>query len=280
VSQAETPAALESVADEPEAAVQAQQASVVEYHLATTLAHQPPMAFIGVGGDIDGVVNPRLTAHVGDTVTIRVTNTDPVMHDLTITEFGVTTGPLIEAGQEASVTFTVTEPGEYVYFCSVPGHQQIGMQGTLVVLPEGEAAPTAVPVAEGASVVRDPADVPPPVGDRAPETVSIELTAREVTGQLADGTTFDYFTFDGTVPGPMLRVRVGDTVNLTVFNEDGSLFPHSIDLHAVTGPGGGAVYTQTNPGDETSFTFTALNPGLYVYHCATPSVAHHIANGM
>jgi nitrite reductase (NO-forming) len=111
-------------------------------------------------------------------------------------------------------------------------------------------------------------------------THDITMTAIEVTGQLADGTTFPYFTFDGQVPGPMLRVRQGDTVNFTLLNEDGSLFPHSIDLHAVTGPGGGAVYTQTVPGQQTGFTFQALNVGLYVYHCATASIPHHISSGM
>ena len=128
--------------------------------------------------------------------------------------------------------------------------------------------------------MRSPLDVPPPVGDRGPELVEVEIVAEEVVGQLADGTTMTYFTFNGTVPGPMLRVRVEDTVELTFRNETSSQFPHSIDLHAVTGPGGGAVYTNLRPGEETVFTFKALSPGLYVYHCATPSVAHHIANGM
>jgi len=96
---------------------------------------------------------------------------------------------------------------------------------------------------------------------------------------LADGATFSYFTsMDRSRPDD--RVRLGDTIELHLKNETTSAFPHSIDLHAVTGPGGGAVFTQTNPGQETSFTFKALNAGLYVYHCATPSVAHHIANGM
>jgi nitrite reductase (NO-forming) len=89
-----------------------------------------------------------------------------------------------------------------------------------------------------------------------------------------------YFTFNGTVPGPMLRVRVGDTVEVRFRNETSSQFPHSVDFHAATGPGGGAVYTNLAPGEETTFTFKALKPGLFVYHCATPSVAHHIANGM
>jgi nitrite reductase (NO-forming) len=132
----------------------------------------------------------------------------------------------------------------------------------------------------GETIVHNPADVPPPVGDRPPTTVRVDLVTREVAGQLADGAEYHYFTFNGTVPGPMLRVRVGDTLEMHLTNEAGSSFSHSIDLHAVNGPGGGAVFTQTTPGSMTSFTFQALNPGLYVYHCATPSVAQHISNGM
>jgi nitrite reductase (NO-forming) len=101
-----------------------------------------------------------------------------------------------------------------------------------------------------------------------------------VVGQLADGTTYSYFTFDGTVPGPMLRIRQGDTVELHLSNDAGSQFSHSIDLHAVTGSGGGHIFTETAPGQESVFTFQALAPGLYVYHCATPSVPFHITNGM
>lgn len=141
-------------------------------------------------------------------------------------------------------------------------------------------APVMNEPATGENIVHHPADLPEPIGDRAPETVKVDLQAVEVTGQLAEGATYSYFTFNGTVPGPMLRVRVGDTVQLTLTNEDGNAFPHSIDLHAVNGPGGGAVHTETNPGEENTFTFTAMNPGLYVYHCATASVPHHITNGM
>jgi nitrite reductase (NO-forming) len=129
-------------------------------------------------------------------------------------------------------------------------------------------------------MIRHPADLPAPLGDRAAEHLVVELTATEVDGLLADGTTYHYMTFDGQVPGPMLRVRVGDTVELILHNDTGSHLPHSIDLHAVTGPGGGAVYTQTLPGASSAFTFQALNPGLFVYHCATASVPHHITSGM
>ncbi len=97
---------------------------------------------------------------------------------------------------------------------------------------------------------------------------------------MADGVAYEYWTFNGTVPGPMLRVREGDTVEINLGNAADSGVTHSIDLHAVTGPGGGASVTQVMPGETGGFTFKALNPGVYVYHCATPMVAHHIASGM
>lgn len=112
------------------------------------------------------------------------------------------------------------------------------------------------------------------------EIVKINLTAKEVIGEMAPGVTFNYWTFDGTVPGPMLRVREGDTVELTLHNDPTSLHNHNIDLHAVTGPGGGAVATNVKPGESKTITFKALNPGIYIYHCAHPNVANHMAHGM
>src|SRR5262249_9267174 len=103
---------------------------------------------------------------------------------------------------------------------------------------------------------------------------------KKVVARMADGVAYEYWTFNGTVPGPMLRVREGDTVEINLGNAADSGVTHSIDLHAVTGPGGGASVTQVMPGETGSFTFKALNPGVYVYHCATPMVAHHIGSGM
>ncbi len=131
-----------------------------------------------------------------------------------------------------------------------------------------------------ATIVRDPADLPaPPARDHA-ATVKLELETVEREAKLADGTAFRYWTFNGQVPGPFVRVRVGDTVEVTLKNAADSMMPHSVDFHAVTGPGGGAVATQTDPGAATGFTFKALKPGIYVYHCATPMVADHIQAGM
>ncbi|MEK9176786.1 MAG: copper-containing nitrite reductase [Patescibacteria group bacterium] len=129
-------------------------------------------------------------------------------------------------------------------------------------------------------IARDPNDVPKNVVYEADGHVKIELTAKEVIGEMAPGVTFNYWTFDGTVPGPFLRVREGDTVELTLHNDPSSLHHHSIDLHAVTGPGGGAAAPKAAPGESKSITFKALNPGIYIYHCAHPNVANHMAHGM
>jgi copper-containing nitrite reductase len=131
-------------------------------------------------------------------------------------------------------------------------------------------------------VVRNPPDVPPPVGERRPAVVHVTLTAEEVVGTLdpSAGTTYRYWTFNGKVPGPMIRVRQGDNVEVTLRNDASSHMAHSVDFHAALGPGGGAAFTQTIPGQSKTFTFQATTPGLFVYHCGTPMIAEHIANGM
>jgi len=140
---------------------------------------------------------------------------------------------------------------------------------------------TKVSKADGpVSIVRDPTDLPPPVGKRGPQRVKVDLETVEITGKLADGATYRYWTFNHKVPGPFIRVRVGDTVEVRLKNHDDSVLMHNVDFHAVTGPGGGAKATDAGPGEARGFDFTATNPGLYVYHCAVPMAAQHIANGM
>ena len=123
-------------------------------------------------------------------------------------------------------------------------------------------------------------NVPPAIIRTFPTKVIVELEVVEKTMRLADGVDYTFWTFGGTVPGSFIRVREGDQVEFRMKNHESSTVPHNIDLHAVTGPGGGAEATLTAPGHESTFTFTALNPGLYVYHCATAPVGIHIANGM
>jgi len=138
------------------------------------------------------------------------------------------------------------------------------------------------PATTGADIVRDHTEIPAQtqMGIREPQTVRIDLETVEIEGQLADGTTYKYWTFNGKVPGPFYRLRVGDTVEVHLKNLMNSSMSHSVDFHAATGPGGGAVFSTTMPGEETTFSFKALIPGLFVYHCATPMVAEHISNGM
>src|SRR5579859_2082930 len=147
-------------------------------------------------------------------------------------------------------------------------------------MPTAPAAAEAGDVSVVADIVRDPTDLPPPITRRAPETVRVDLETIELEGKLDDGTTFRYWTFNGKVPGPMVRVRVGDTVEVTLRNAADSHMGHSVDFHAALGPGGGAAFTQAIPGQGKTFTFQATTPGLFVYHCGTPMIAEHIANGM
>jgi nitrite reductase (NO-forming) len=130
------------------------------------------------------------------------------------------------------------------------------------------------------NIIRSATDLPPVIGERDPQTVRIHLDTVEVIGALSDGTTYDYWTFNHKVPGPFVRVRVGDTVEVVLENHEDSIAMHNVDFHAVTGLHGGGHATLAAPGERKGFTFKALNPGLYVYHCAVGPAAQHIANGM
>lgn len=270
----------------------------LEYALKTATI-DGKMVYVGVGGGIDGVQNPVLSATTGDMVKITLTSGDGTEHDISFPDFNATSEHVVGKGSSKSVTFLVDKGGTFSYFCTLPGHREAGMEGkfnvsgeTLASAENSAPASSENPVAAGypvvvngeattgADIVRDPTDLPGPIGDREPETVRIDLETVEIVGQLADGTTFNYWTFNGKVPGPFFRVRVGDTIEVHLKNLTNSTMSHSVDFHAVTGPGGGATMTQTPPGEETMFTAKALKPGLFVYHCATPMVAQHIANGM
>jgi len=227
---------------------------------------------------------------VGSTVTW--VNRDAVYHTVTSDQ---STGPLnspdIQAAGSWSHTFTAK--GDFYYHCTphatlVDSHSAgrafSGMVGLVRVTGGNATAPGKVPLPPPAPVGtaeigRDASDVPPPVNRTAPATVEVSLYAQTVIAAMDTDVTYAYWTFNGTVPGPMLRVLEGDTVVLTLENRDTAM-THSIDLHAVMGPGGGATVMQVAPGLTSTFTFQAMRAGLYVYHCATPPVDWHIANGM
>jgi len=125
-----------------------------------------------------------------------------------------------------------------------------------------------------------PPFVPKPIGNRAATKLIVNMEIKEEEGEMADGVKYTYWTFGGTVPGSFIRTRIGDEVQFHLKNHPDNKLPHNIDLHAVTGPGGGATSSLVAPGHEKVFNFKCLNPGLYVYHCATAPVGMHIANGM
>ena len=120
----------------------------------------------------------------------------------------------------------------------------------------------------------------PPAVKRGAETVVVHLQAKEYVGDLAEGVKYAFWSFGGTVPGPMARVRVGDSIEFHLSNAKGNTQPHNIDIHAVNGPGGGAAFTTVDPGKEKIFTFKAKAAGLFIYHCAAGAIVDHISNGM
>ena len=152
---------------------------------------------------------------------------------------------------------------------------------------EPEQKTTPIPatdiVAEGEQEMAEltsPPYVPKPVGTRPAKKLKVDLEIIEKEGEIMDGTKYLFWTFGGTVPGSFIRTRVGDEVEFTLKNHQDNKLPHNIDLHAVTGPGGGAAASLVAPGQQRTFSFKCLNPGLYVYHCAQAPVPMHIANGM
>lgn len=123
-------------------------------------------------------------------------------------------------------------------------------------------------------------EVPPPTDRDHPAKVRVKMETVEKTMTMEDGVEYHYWTFNGDVPGQMIRVREGDTVEVEFSNNPSSTVPHNVDFHAATGQGGGAEATFTAPGHTSTFSFKALQAGLYIYHCAVAPVGMHIANGM
>jgi nitrite reductase (NO-forming) len=228
---------------------------------------------------------PQIPA--GRSVTLTFKNDGAIDHNVQIE--GTTTRLAAGPRQTVNADVTLDTPGDYTFVCTIPGHQQAGMQTRVSVTPLDKApasrqAQATEAVGQQASLpviarLAQPA-VAPPVGERGAARVHVDLETRQVTGMLADGIAYDFWTFNGSVPGPMVRVRQGDTVELTLKNAPTSAVTHSINIHAAHAPGGGSVDTQVAPGDDSTIRFQALNPGIYVYHCMTPPVDQHVTNGM
>jgi copper-containing nitrite reductase len=123
-------------------------------------------------------------------------------------------------------------------------------------------------------------NVPPPITRNYPVLLRVPLTTATKVKQLTSRHKYEQWNFNGTVPGPFIRARVGDLIELSLTNLDETGNPHNIDCHAFLGPGGGSALTTAEEGQTKTATFRLMCPGLYFYHCAAAPVPVHIANGM
>jgi nitrite reductase (NO-forming) len=210
-------------------------------------------------------------------------NTGSIPHDVTFPD-GTTSG-MIDAGKSATVEIDVPAEG-LTFLCSVPGHAQAGMEGS--VMPKGGAAASGDDhggPAPTSDVAADP-NAPAPVtyDATAPARLSedvhdIELVITEQEMTVAPGFVQKVWTFNGTVPGPVIRVKVGDTIRIRLVNPATNQLPHSIDFHASQVAWNDEM-TSINPGEEKLYEWTAEYAGVWMYHCGTSPALHHIANGM
>ncbi len=217
---------------------------------------------------------------------VRLVNTGALPHDITFDD-----GTRIVANPGATAEGEVSIPATGQGFvCAIPGHKDAGMVGQVRV--EGQAAPAASAEHDGhggapaaTSVEADP-NAPAPVryDPAAPallagEVHEITLETIEKEMVVAPGFVQKVWTFGGTVPGPVIRVKVGDTVRIHLKNPAGSELPHSVDFHASMVAHNDEM-TDIMPGEEKIYEWKANYAGVWMYHCGTGPALHHIANGM
>ena len=165
--------------------------------------------------------------------------------------------------------------------CRQPAGNTAASSATTDSTAAGPTVPaTAMPAAQPVRVAADPLKVPPPVNWSRPRTHTIEMVSREMVGEAKPGLLFNYMTFDGQVPAPMIRVRQGDTLDLTLVGDKNNHHPHNVDFHSCYGTGGGADFLNVGPGQKKRIRFKAMDPGAFIYHCAVPDLDFHIASGM
>lgn len=246
------------------------EARMVHYTLNASIR-----GYVGVGGKIDGKINPDLSAERGDMVMITLLGVENMPHDIKFEGHNAKSPFVRKPGDTVDLHFTAEK--DDIYICSLPGHASAGMKGKfLLTLPQDDHDDHSEQVDD---VVKKADDIPARLNYQAPREVVFDITAVEVESKLEDGSTYEYWTYNGTVPGPFLRVREGDTVVVNLKNLDHDMV-HSIDFHAAQMNHGGAQILQVPPLETRTLKFVAKKAGLYVYHCATPHVPTHLAKGM
>ncbi|KAK4039458.1 Cupredoxin [Parachaetomium inaequale] len=173
-----------------------------------------------------------------------------------------------------------SEPAERPVFVSPGLKDQDAKSDSRLQFYETLDVESAVDLPSEDAILTQAPYVPPAITRDYPVLLHVPLTTSAKLAQLTNQYQYEQWTFNGTVPGPFIRARVGDVVDLTLTNRDDAGNPHNIDCHAFTGPGGGAALTTAEEGETKSARFKLLHPGLYLYHCAAAPVPVHIANGM
>jgi nitrite reductase (NO-forming) len=221
-----------------------------------------------------------VTAAPGTRLVLRVTNDGSMRHDLRLSNGAHT--PLLNPGQTTVLDAgVVTE--SLTGWCTVPGHRAAGMTMRIVLGSAADNAMAGMPAMGGASSL---AGTPPATWKPRDATLpAVEPgTVHDVTWHIEDvklavapGITQTMWTFNGTVPGPVLHGRVGDTFNVTVVND--TQMTHNIDFHAEQGPPATAM-TPIAPGASHAYHFIAPRAGAWLYHCGTEPMLMHMGNGM
>jgi nitrite reductase (NO-forming) len=222
-----------------------------------------------------------LTVPSAGTYEVDFHNTGSTTHDVT---FADGTKVTAQGGQTATGQVTIPAGG-LTFLCSIPGHADAGMKGAVTVgdtaaAPTGSAAAAASP---GAAPVADPTApkytlrdaMAPAVMSGTVHDVDFPILDKDIT--VADGFVVHAWTFGGTVPGPTLRVHLGDTVRIHLTNQ--TAMSHSIDFHASQTAMNDQM-VEIKPGASFTYTFTADYAGVWMYHCGTAPGLDHIANGM
>jgi len=233
-----------------------------------------------------------LTVAAGGSV--EVVNVGAIPHDLVVEGADVGT-PMMDPGEVYTFDIADLEPGTYTVICTVPGHRDAGMEGTLTVVgadggadAHGHEDPSELVTAGGAyegTLSFDPNAAPPegfeardprlpPAPDQ--EVHELQIRATQIEGEVAPGVTQELWTFDDLVPGPTLRGQVGDIFRIT-FSNDGDM-GHSIDFHASKVDPGTEMRT-IQPGESLVYEFEAKHAGVWMYHCGSDPVLHHTGNG-
>lgn len=234
----------------------------------------------------------------GTEVVVNVTNDGLMPHDLKAN--GDTGSALLDPGQSETVSLGTFDESA-IAWCTVAGHREAGMEFEIVVTGgettsvagrgfEAEDAHevTIDDISLAATSMPDSADytlyedgvASKPVERNGPIDIEAHFSIVEGTAEMLEGTTMDFWTFDGAIPGSMIRARVGDRLDFSLHNPEDSHIPHNVDFHAVTGPGGGAVALDASPGATSNLKVQLTKPGVFLYHCAFPDVPTHLSHGM